>query len=80
LGCPVNLVYSHGRDEKCISAEFWLENLKRSCHLESLGANRMLLKWILEKYVMRRWSGFIWLRTGNNGGLLISMKFILVVP
>jgi hypothetical protein len=28
------------------------------------------LRWMLEKYVGMVWSGFIWLRIENSGGLL----------
>jgi hypothetical protein len=30
----------------------------------------MILKWILEKYCVRVWSGFSWFRIGTSGGIL----------
>jgi hypothetical protein len=31
---------------------------------------RIILKWILRKYVGRVWTGLIWLTIGTNGGFL----------
>jgi hypothetical protein len=31
---------------------------------------RIILKWILKKYDVRAWTGFIWLRIGTDGGLM----------
>ena len=30
---------------------------------------RMILNWILRKWGGRRWTGFVWLKTGTNGSL-----------
>jgi hypothetical protein len=30
----------------------------------------IILEWILKKQIGRIWTGFIWLRMGNNGRLL----------
>jgi hypothetical protein len=39
--------------------------------LEDPGVNeRIILKWILEKWGGRAWTGSIWLRIGTGGGLL----------
>jgi hypothetical protein len=39
--------------------------------MEDLSVNwRIILKWILEKYGGRLWTGFIWLRIRISGGLL----------
>jgi hypothetical protein len=40
-------------------------------HLEDQGVNeRTILEWILEKYGVRLWTRYIWLKTGTSGGLL----------
>jgi hypothetical protein len=31
---------------------------------------RIILKWILNKYGVRVWAGFIWLRIGSSGGFM----------
>jgi hypothetical protein len=50
---------------------FWLEKLKESEHLEGLGVEgRIILDCILEKYVLKLWTGFIWLRIITNDQLL----------
>jgi hypothetical protein len=48
-----------------------LESLKGKDHSEDLGIDeRIILKWILGKYGLGVWTGFIWLRMGIGGGLL----------
>jgi hypothetical protein len=40
---------------------------KRS--LEDLGVDgKIILEWILKKWVRRMWTGFIWLRIGTSDG------------
>jgi len=40
-------------------------------HMGELGMRlRIILKWILKKYGVRMWAGFIWLRKGISGGIL----------
>lgn len=39
-------------------------------HKGSLGVVRIILKWILKKYHMRMWAGFIWLNIGFKGEVL----------
>jgi hypothetical protein len=46
------------------------ENLKGRDHLEDLGIDGRILEWILGKQGGKVWNGFIWLRIGNNIGLL----------
>jgi hypothetical protein len=49
----------------------WQTERKKD-HLEVLGVEgRVLLKWILKKYYVSVWSGFIRLRTEANGVFLI---------
>jgi hypothetical protein len=40
-------------------------------HSEDLGVDRRkILKWSLDKYNGKVWTGFIWLGVGTSGGLL----------
>jgi hypothetical protein len=49
---------------------FCCVNLREGDHLEDPGVDgRIILKWILEKWV-RVWIGSIWLRIGTGGGIL----------
>jgi hypothetical protein len=51
--------------------EFWPENLTGRDYLKDLGKDRrIILKWILKKYDVRMWTGFISLSTGCSMGLL----------
>lgn len=57
-----------GRRE--MRAIFWLENLQENDYLEDLGVDdRITLKWILGKYSLRVWIGFIWFMIGRVSGL-----------
>jgi hypothetical protein len=48
-----------------------VENLKGRGYLENLHIDgRILLKLILQKYGVRVWTGFIWLRIGTGDGIL----------
>jgi hypothetical protein len=50
---------------------FWMESLKGRDHSQDLGIDgRKMLKWILGKYGLGVWIGFIWLKIGTGGGLL----------
>jgi hypothetical protein len=41
--------------------------MKGRYHIGYLGIDRIvILKWILEKGVVKMWTGFIWLRTGTS--------------
>jgi hypothetical protein len=54
---------------KCIK-RMWQVNLKGRNRSEQLGVNaRIILEWILEKYSVKLWTRFIWLRIGTVGGL-----------
>jgi hypothetical protein len=58
-----------GRDEKCLQYFGWkTEGRDYSEHLDVDG--RIILEWILGKYVGNLWAGFIWLRIGISNGLL----------
>jgi hypothetical protein len=51
--------------------QFWLENLEGRDHLEVLAVDgRVILEWMLKKWVRRVWTGFMWLRVGTSGRLL----------
>jgi len=44
---------------------FWWGNLREIDNLEHLGTDRiMILKSMLKKWDKRRWTGFVWLKTG----------------
>jgi len=45
------------------------ENLKGRNQLEVLGIDGIILKWILEKFVGKVWTGFMWLKIETGGGL-----------
>ena len=47
-------------------------NLKERDHLEDLGVDERLLLWELEKQEERAQSGILWLKTGENFGLLTT--------
>jgi hypothetical protein len=41
---------------------FWSENLNGKDHLGDLGIyGKIIIKWILRKYGVRVWTGFMWL-------------------
>jgi len=49
----------------------WSENLKGRDHSEDLCVDgRIILEWILEKYVGKVCTGLVWVRTETIGGLL----------
>jgi hypothetical protein len=57
----------YGRNEYKIQSE----NLKGKDYLGDLNKDgRKLLKSTLEKYYVKKWTGFIWLRTRSSGWLL----------
>jgi hypothetical protein len=66
MGWPTG---THKGDEKCIrsfvgkSEEKMLSERPRRC-------GRIILKRNLQKWSMKRWTVFIWLRIGTNGELL----------
>jgi hypothetical protein len=54
-----------------VHTTFWLGSLKGGDHLEDLGVDRRItLRWILGKYGLGMWIGFIWLRIWIGGELL----------
>jgi hypothetical protein len=52
---------------------FRRRNLKGRYHLEGLDVEeKMILKWILNKYVWRVLTGFIWLKTGTRWQAVVN--------
>ena len=49
---------------------FRLGNKKERNHLEDLGADRRILRWIFRKWDVGVGTGLIWLRIGTGGGHL----------
>jgi hypothetical protein len=62
---------------------FCSENLTEIYHLEDLGADGEILKWILKREYETVWTGFIklWRETGGRGGgALVNTVFDILVP
>jgi hypothetical protein len=53
-------------DEK-IHTKFCSENIMGRDHLEDLGIDERVLKWIMEKEDGRAWISVTWLRIGTSG-------------
>jgi hypothetical protein len=50
-------------------------------HSEELGVDgRIILKWILRKLGWKLWTGFIWLRIGNSGKVVVNTLMNFRVP
>jgi len=51
---------------------FWWGNLREGYHLGDPGGvdGRIILRWILRKWVLGVWTGSSWLRIGTGGGHL----------
>jgi hypothetical protein len=47
-----------------------LGDLRERYHLEDLGVDERILKWIVQKWNEELWSGLIWFRIGKGGGRL----------
>jgi hypothetical protein len=59
--------------------KLWSKKLRGQDHLEDLVINRrILIKWILNKYDVRVWTGFNWFVIGTSGGLLWTWYWIFV--
>jgi hypothetical protein len=53
--------------------KFLLGNLKGRDYSEDLGVyGRIILKWVLKKFCVKSWTGFIWLRIRSSGDLVPS--------
>jgi hypothetical protein len=60
------------RGEKIVQG--FCEKAQRKEPLENRGLNgRMESQWILGRLPESLWSGFIWIRTGTDGGLLLGL-------
>jgi hypothetical protein len=54
-----------------VHIRFWWGDLMEGAHLKDVGVDgRIILKYILKKWVREAWTGLIWLRIGTGGGLL----------
>jgi hypothetical protein len=76
LGCPDQAelnqrVTLHLWERQEIRTKFEPHNLKEADNFEYLGSprNTVLIN-MLEKYGVKMWVGFIWLKTTSSGGLL----------
>jgi len=49
-------------------------------HLEDLGVDRVILRWIFRKWDVGLWTGLIWLRIGTGGGASVNPVMNLRVP
>jgi hypothetical protein len=48
---------------------FWWGHLRERGHLGNPDVDiRIILRWIFKKWVVRAWTGSIWLRIGTGGG------------
>jgi len=53
---------------------FWWGDLREVGHLYDLGVQEeIILKWIIQKWDRKAWTGLIWPRAGT-GGVLLSMR------
>ena len=50
-----------------VHREFWSGDLSERDHLEDLGADGIVLIWIIKKLDGEAWTGLIWLRIGTGG-------------
>jgi hypothetical protein len=50
----------NGRQERCIV--FLQGDTRERDHLEDLGVDSIMLKWIFKKYDGKAWTGLVWLR------------------
>jgi len=60
---------THGRDDNCI--QNFGQKMKGRDHSEGMGIDgRLILEWILGKYLGKVWTGCILLRIGTSNKLL----------
>jgi len=49
---------------------FWWGDLTERAHLEDLGINGIILKWMFKKWEGEAWTGLLWLKIGTGCGHL----------
>jgi hypothetical protein len=47
----------------------WWRDQRARDHSEALGADRIILKWIIKEWVGEAWTRLLWVRIGTGGGL-----------
>jgi hypothetical protein len=57
-----------------------LGNVKESGHVEDLGVDGRIIKYVVKKLCGMAWIGFIWLSIGTRGGVVVNMVTNLWVP
>jgi hypothetical protein len=69
--CQITIYLSTKFNTSNTSGSFWRRDLREEDHLKDPGVDRIILKWIFKKWYRGAWTGFIWLRIGTGGGLLL---------
>jgi hypothetical protein len=58
-----------------MDTRIWSRNLKERDNFRNLDVDgRLIIKWILNKQLIRVWSGLNWLMIGSSGGILSTRQ------